>query len=255
MSAASTISVELADGRTVTVEVRRSDRARATRVQVGSDVPLRVIVPAGASDELAHQAVTVKSAWIARKLDAVEQARQRPQLGLDQPGVVWLHGSAVPVVRADVEYARLDGEQLLVPDDDDGSAVERWYRREAREQLKMVVVDEAHRLDLRPTSVAVRAQRTRWGSCSSAGRLSLNWRLLIMPEHVARYVVVHELVHLKVPNHSKAFWRALAGACPGWRSASAWLAEHGDEVRRYEPAMSVAGDAGTDTERPLVGLR
>lgn len=245
------ISVELDDGRVVTVEVHRSERARTTRLQVGNDVPLRVIVPAGASDELAHRAVTVKSAWVGRKLDAVELSRRRPQLRLDRPDFVWMHGAPVPVVRLDVKYASLDGARLLVPRTDDGRAVARWYRREARRWLTDAVSEEAKRLGLQPASVAVRAQRTRWGSCSSAGRLSLNWRLLIVPEDIARYVVVHELVHLQVPNHSKAFWRTLADASPDWRRASVWLAKHGDEVRRYEPAMSVASSRGTGAEESL----
>jgi predicted metal-dependent hydrolase len=83
--------------------------------------------------------------------------------------------------------------------------------------------------------VAIRDQKTRWGSCAASGTVSLNWRLLLVPEEVARYVTAHELIHLDVPNHSKAFWRALSAACPDWRAHSEWLRVHGDEIRRYQP--------------------
>ena len=71
------------------------------------------------------------------------------------------------------------------------------------------------------------------GLVSHIGTISLNWRLFIAPDAVARYVVVHELVHLKVPNHSKLFWNTLAAASPGWQAHARWLRDHGNELRRY----------------------
>ncbi|WCB92454.1 hypothetical protein DSM104299_01150 [Baekduia alba] len=61
-----------------------------------------------------------------------------------------------------------------------------------------------------------------------------------MPEHVARYVVVHELVHLRVANHSKSFWRALSAALPDWQEASDWLGRHGNELRNYQPGAELS---------------
>jgi predicted metal-dependent hydrolase len=157
-------------------------------------------------------------------------------LGLDTPGVVWVAGHARPVVEADVPFGRERDGALLVPAGDDGrDAVRRWYRRRARAYLRELVAEEAARLGRAPGRVVVRNQRTRWGSCSASGTVSLNWRLLLVPEAVGRYVVVHELIHLDMPNHSKAFWRALAAAYPDWRTQADWLGEHGDEVRRYQP--------------------
>ena len=61
----------------------------------------------------------------------------------------------------------------------------------------------------------------------------MNWRLLLVPEDIARYVVIHELVHTRIPNHSKAFWRQLGFASPDWQQQANWLKRHGDEIRRY----------------------
>jgi predicted metal-dependent hydrolase len=153
---------------------------------------------------------------------------------------VWTDLAAIPVVRRSElpDGARIDDHKLVVggADDTATAAVERWYRREARRRLLDVAEREADRLDIDFRSLAVRDQRTRWGSCSAAGNLSLNWRLLIAPAYVRTYVVVHELCHVRVPNHSKEFWRMLDAAAPDWHGASAWLRDHGRELRGYAVA-------------------
>lgn len=233
-NAATDIIVELG-GELIQAEVVRSARARVTRIQVSVDRPLRVVVPAGASDEFAADALRAKRNWVRRKLRIVEQARSgSTELGLDRPDLVWVSGRPLPVVAADVRHAREHDGTLLVPAGEPGIVtVQRWYRRRARTYLRDLVAEEAVRLNRSVARVVVRDQRTRWGSCSRTGTISLNWRLLLAPEAVARYVVVHELVHLDVPNHSKAFWRALTAVCPDWRTQADWLRNHGDELRRY----------------------
>lgn len=116
----------------------------------------------------------------------------------------------------------------------------RWYRREARRRLLTTVHLEAARLGLDYGVVAVRDQRTRWGSCSRAANLAFNWRLVIAPDDVLRYVVVHELCHLRVRNHSKEFWRLLDEAMPDWREQAAWLREYGHELRAYKPETALS---------------
>lgn len=243
MSTATTdITVELG-GEFVKAEVVRSERARVTRIQVGPDLPLRVVVPAGASDDFARHALLSKHRWVSQKLRAVEQAHAtEPALGLDTPNVVWVAGKPLPIVVGAGRFAReCDGALLVPAGTAAGHAVRRWYRRRAHTHLRLLVDEEAGRLHCFPGRVVVRDQRTRWGSCAASGTISLNWRLLLAPEAVARYVVVHELVHLGVPNHSKAFWRALTAACPDWQPHASWLREHGDELRRYEPTRTTVG--------------
>ncbi|WP_272476324.1 M48 family metallopeptidase [Baekduia alba] len=239
--AAETLTVDLGE-RVVEVEVRRSDRARTTRIQLGRDVPLRIIVPAGASDEYAAQALRNKAAWVLSKLSSVEEERHRlAELGLATDTQVWLHGARVTVESTSrIAHARLQDGRLLVPAEDASRAVQRWYRRTARTWLRQLVAAEAERLGVEVSGVGVRDQRTRWGSCSRHGHISLNWRLVVMPEHVARYVVVHELVHLRVANHSKSFWRALSAALPDWQEASDWLGRHGNELRNYQPGAELS---------------
>jgi predicted metal-dependent hydrolase len=241
--------LELPTGELIEAEVMRSPRARVTRIQLGPDRPLRVVVPEGASDEYAVEALRAKSGWVRGKLDEIARATSAPDaLDLGRPGVVWRQGEPLPILLADTRVARTREAVLEIPIDREAArgALQRWYRREAGSYLRGLVSDEATRLDYEPSGVSIRDQRTRWGSCSRAGTVSLNWRLFIAPEEVARYVVVHELVHLQVPNHSKLFWRTLSAASPGWRAHARWLREHGNELRRY----AVLGSSPQDRFQP-----
>jgi len=77
----------------------------------------------------------------------------------------------------------------------------------------------------------VRNQRTRWGSCSRRGVISLNWRLIQLPAFVSDYVVLHELMHRRQLNHSDKFWREVEQVCPDYRSAERWLKQHSGLLR------------------------
>jgi predicted metal-dependent hydrolase len=89
----------------------------------------------------------------------------------------------------------------------------------------------AETFGLRVTQVSIRNQRTRWGSCGRNGRITLNWRLLLMPDWVADYVIVHELMHLRRLDHSPAFWKLVAEAHPRYRDARQWLRANVDRLR------------------------
>lgn len=78
--------------------------------------------------------------------------------------------------------------------------------------------------------ISIRDQKTRWGSCSSRGTLSFNWRLMLAPPAILDYVVVHELCHLTHMDHSPAFWQAVGEVCPDYRTARKWLKDHGQEL-------------------------
>ena len=80
-------------------------------------------------------------------------------------------------------------------------------------------------------AVSIRSQKTRWGSCGRNGHISLNWRLMLMPEWVRDYVLVHELMHLRRMDHSPKFWRHVEAACPDYRAARQWLRRHGPALR------------------------
>lgn len=108
-------------------------------------------------------------------------------------------------------------------------------RRAAREravhELPLLLRQLAGRLGLQVTRVSVRNQRARWGSCGPDGHICLNWRLLLMPDWVRDYVLIHELMHLRRLDHSPDYWRLVAEACPGYQEARRWLRLNGPGLR------------------------
>jgi predicted metal-dependent hydrolase len=101
----------------------------------------------------------------------------------------------------------------------------------ARLELPVRLLDLASAFGLRVNGVSIRGQRTRWGSCARDGRISLNWRLVLMPDWVRDYVLIHELMHLRRMDHSPQYWKLVAVACPAYRDARRWLHEHGPSLR------------------------
>lgn len=84
---------------------------------------------------------------------------------------------------------------------------------------------------MRVPRVSVRNQKSRWGSCSRKGTISLNWRLIQTPGFVCDYILIHELAHLSQMNHSDQFWREVEAMCPDYRNAERWLWHHKEVLR------------------------
>ncbi|MES2769111.1 MAG: SprT family zinc-dependent metalloprotease [Bdellovibrionota bacterium] len=102
----------------------------------------------------------------------------------------------------------------------------KFYQEAAERVLPKRVKELAEITGLKPTKVSLRKQRTLWGSCSPSGSIQLNWKLISAPINVIDYVVIHELAHLKHPNHSKRFWNEVAIFCPDYKQLKLWLKKH-----------------------------
>jgi len=102
-----------------------------------------------------------------------------------------------------------------------------WYQKQARVHLKERVRCLSGLLGLSPRGVAVNNARSRWGSCSPEDRLRFTWRLIMAPAEIIDYVVVHELCHMKIRNHSRDYWRLVEHILPDHKKHKAWLKDHG----------------------------
>jgi predicted metal-dependent hydrolase len=206
--------------------VRRSERARRVRVTVDPERGVVVTLPRRSPEKAAQAAVVELRPWIERRL--AEQARARAQVAARGDTLPYLGTSLQLVPEPGRTRVHRRESTLLVPDGDARDAIERWYRRAARDEI-------APRLDAatdaigRPyTGLTIRSQKTRWGSCSSTGAMSFNWRLLLAPdEEILDYVVWHEACHLVEMNHSPRFWALVQRHFPQHERPRRWLRHHG----------------------------
>jgi predicted metal-dependent hydrolase len=165
----------------------RHPKARRYILRMEDDGSVRVTVPRWGSKREAAQFATSQRAWIEREWCRLELERQRT--------------SAFPAA----------------------SVIDRDSLERAKRELPARLSELAAQHQLSVSRVSVRNQKWRWGSCSRSGHICLNWRLVLMPEWIRDYVIIHELMHLKRMDHSPRFWKLVAGACPDYRAARAWL--------------------------------
>lgn len=110
------------------------------------------------------------------------------------------------------------------------SQLEKWYRLQASEILRSRFFELAVTHHFTPKSLAIKTYKARWGSCYRSGDIQLNWKLIMAPDMVIDYVILHELCHLKHHNHSKAFWQLVADVCPTYKEHKLWLKQNGDNL-------------------------
>lgn len=223
----------LVDGLDAPLELAVSPRARrlTLRLDSGSGQVL-VVAPRSVAVAEVARFVTRHADWIRRRLAALPPHRpfadgaMVPYLGVEH---VVRHdpGRRRPVERADGIFhvggraehlARRLGDHL---------------KAEAGRELSARALDKAAAIGRRVTGVTVRDTRSRWGSCSAAGRLSFSWRLILAPEPVLDYVVAHEVGHLAEMNHGPRFWALVERLHPSVDEARGWLRVHGPALHRY----------------------
>ena len=115
------------------------------------------------------------------------------------------------------------------------SALEGWYRREAAGHLPQRLGELAGKLGVTPGRISIRSQKTRWGSCSDRGTISLNWRLMLVSSELVDYILVHELCHLRHMDHSAKFWELVGGLIPDYPLRRGVPRSHGERT----PAKAV----------------
>lgn len=208
--------------------IRRSARSRRVRVTVAPVTgAVEVVLPSRARERDAAHAVHELAGWIQRR--RAESLAARHAIAARGDGLPFLGATLHVAGEPGRTRAHRRGDTLLVPTEPEAraAAVERWYRRVARTEIAPRVEAVSRTLGVEATGLTIRNQRTRWGSCSSGGALSFNWRLLLAPADVLDYVVWHECCHLVHLDHSPRFWALVAEHVPEHRDRARWLRDHG----------------------------
>jgi len=198
------------------------------RITITPDMAVTVSAPVSERDAQIEAFLYKKARWIIRTLDRIKTSQPLPTPKQYVSGETLLYLGRqyrLQVEQGEPAPARLKGRFLLihVADKDDSAAakraVENWYRARAEETFRRYLekcTEVTARHGVPSAEVTLRKMHTRWGSCRSKGRVTLNMNLIYAPVHCIEYVIMHELCHLKHHNHSKAFYHLLTLCMPDW---------------------------------------
>ena len=219
------------------VSVKRNRQARRYTLRIqASTRDVLITMPTRGSLKEARAFAERNGAWIATRLSRLPEAAP------------FVDGATVPLrgVRHRIAHRRGtrgtvwveagdDGEVLCVAGDAPHIArrVTDFLKRQARQDLEAASRRHAAALGVKVARVSVRDTTSRWGSCSTSGRLSYSWRLVLAPSFVLDYLTAHEVAHLVEMNHSPRFWRVVRKICPDADRAKSWIDVHGAELHRY----------------------
>ncbi|EMA11296.1 M48 family metallopeptidase [Haloarcula marismortui] len=221
-------------GRPLEYEVRRSEDATEPRIDI--DIQgVQVILPED-SEESPDEILRDNLNWVLSKKRKYDSFRERapdrvfapgetfPYLGEDHEIVV------EPRPAHEVSEEEIHLRQSAIDQSSLQQVLENFYRTRAREYLSDRVDYFASEIDVEYDNIELRNQRTRWGSCSTNGILSFNWRLIMAPPETIDYVVVHELAHLIESEHNQEFWRIVGEFLPDYKKHADWLDENSVEL-------------------------
>lgn len=205
---------------TLDYSLRESERARNVTLKVNRSHGLVVVVPKFFDQQLLPSILESKRHWIERQLNKFDALPGKYDNNWP-PRQIELRGAGR---RVDIEYAPISGARIRLKESDGvlqiglpaafsnenlAALLIRWVRTVAREYCETVAAELSQKSGLTYSKLTIRAQKTRWGSYSSRGTLSLNYKLMFLPPHLLQHVILHELCHSVHMNHSSGFWALL----------------------------------------------
>lgn len=217
---------------TLPVKITRHPRARRYRLRLLEDGAVRVTIPRGGNLSDARAFVERCRPWLEQQLQRLHSC-PRLSSSWSVGTEILFRGGLVRIEAVAANQIRV-GDEIIFADEtgaDYRPLIERHLRRRAEQELASRVQDLAAQNGFTVNRVTVRNQKSRWGSCSRRGTISLNWRLIQMPAHVSDYIILHELAHLRHMNHSSRFWQEVERLCPDYRAAELWLKVHRHRLR------------------------
>ena len=210
--------------------LQRKDIKHA-RIKVSEDGNVRVLVPHSFTDDDISALIAKKSKWIAKqrsffsKKSRIELARN--QLLLFGNRYSYFYDDTYSrKIEVDHSHKTIRAKRDLL----ESATQKRWYKNEARKYLVSRTEELAERLHFKYKAIYIRDQRTKLGNCSDDRNISLNWRLVKAPTLVSDYIIIHELVHTKIMNHSGKFWTLLKSLYPDYKDAMNWLDKYGNSL-------------------------
>ena len=225
-------NVLIVRGRQIPLAMIRNHRARRYLLKLCPDGSVRLTIPRRGSIIEGRRFAERNTDWLARQLEKLSTNPVKPRQWLIGTGI-FFRGELVRIELDTDGSIRFSTERLNVSDaqSDLRPAIQNHLRDLASEELPPRVLELAALYGVNVSRVTVRNQKSRWGSCSRRGTISLNWRLIQTPEFVRDYIILHELAHRRQMNHSEKFWQEVERLFPNYLHAEQWLKQHGKLLR------------------------
>lgn len=217
-----------------------SNTARKLRVRVGLN-GVEVVRPAAKSDGEVEAFLLANEKWIVGQIERVGRFRAVRKPRRKSASEILYRGEPTPV-RVEEVAQRQGANQVVFADGcivitrgfrsntPPAKSLENWLRKQARKEIEKRLNVVCDKLNRSPGKIYVRGQRTKWGNCSALRNLSFNWRIILAPDFVFRYLITHEAVHLAVPDHSQKFWLTVRSLCPEMEKARQWLSANSHQL-------------------------
>lgn len=218
--------------------VNRSKKRRTVSISVKTDNSVKISVPLKMAEKDIHKILTEKSSWIKKKIAFNQEYREHYQPKQFVSGESFLfQGKEYQLqITTDQKNISLSEKTISVPisykenqsqEDLIKKKLTHWYKKQAEIFLNKRMNFYCKELKHNPTKIVIKTYKSRWGTCYTDGRISLNWKLIMAPIHIMDYVIVHELCHLTHHNHSKKFWNLVAHYMPDYHEMKFWLQTKG----------------------------
>jgi predicted metal-dependent hydrolase len=205
-------------------------RRRTIALVITPEAQLIVRAPLRAPAAMIDEVVREKSGWIRKKIAEMKQRPQAIAHAYDEGEIFWFLGRPYPLHIVDGTGAgiertdRLCVSRLLLPDI--RNRLKRWYMAEAHKEINARCMWFSMTTGYTPSSVRISDACGRWGSCTHRAGLNFSWRLIQAPLEIVDYVIVHELVHISQPDHSRKFWAKVKEIMPDYERRRKWLREN-----------------------------
>jgi predicted metal-dependent hydrolase len=218
------------------IQINRLIRSKRRTIAliVETDGSLTVRAPNRVAMRDIDSFIEEKSAWIVRTQEKFKSIEAIPEKKFEDGEMFMYLGVEYPLTLVKPQRPALkfnDGFTLGVTAQKRGmQAFTKWYKEQAFDVIseRVKILSTMH--GFKPKQVKISSAKTRWGSCSADGTLNFTWRLVMAPLDVVDYVVVHELAHLRVRNHSPRFWKLVESIYPEFKKHRKWLRDHGEKL-------------------------
>lgn len=229
-------------GRNIDYRIVDSRVANKLRIRIGLN-GVEVVKPRARKHEEVSRFLQDNAHWVTKEVERVQQLSKIRRQAQQHPGEILFNGEWIPVrgystTRLNRENkVRLEGNEIIIykgkaSRTDSARSLENWLRKQARIEIEKELEAVTRKIRRSPRRIYIMDQRTKWGNCSALQNLSFNWRLIMAPASVRRYLVVHEGVHLAVPDHSDRFWLTVKSLCPDAELAKKWLKDNSHHIIR-----------------------